>query len=104
MIFNKSPPFILTPLLNVLKQIFDINFEPITRTAFFESLKNKTVTLKSQATDSGENGRQGRMMNISSTAVTGVVDGSNTTLNEIITLVPTIDLYVSLYSSESAKS
>ena len=72
-------------------------------TAFFESLKNKTVTLKSQATDSGENGRQGRMMNISSTAVTGVVDGSNTTLNEIITLVPTIDLYVSLYSSESAK-
>ena len=72
-------------------------------TAFFESLKNKTVTLKSQATDSGENGRQGRMMNISSTAVTGVVDGSNTTLNEIITLVPTIDLYFSLYSSESAK-
>lgn len=72
-------------------------------TAFFESLKNKTVTLKSQATDSGENGRQGRMMNISSTAVTGVVDGSNTTLNEIITLVPTIDLFVSLYSSESAK-
>lgn len=38
MIFNKSPPFILTPLLNVLKQIFDIGFEPITRTAFFESL------------------------------------------------------------------
>ena len=37
MIFNKSPPFIL-PLLNVLKQIFNIGFEPITRTAFFESL------------------------------------------------------------------
>lgn len=38
MIFNKSPPFILTPLLNVFKQIFDIGFEPITRIAFFESL------------------------------------------------------------------
>ena len=38
MIFNKSPPFILTPLLNVFKQIFDIGFEPITRTAFFEGL------------------------------------------------------------------
>ena len=29
MIFNKSPPFILSSLLNIFKQIFDIDFEPL---------------------------------------------------------------------------